>query len=339
MGDVVHDPAQRHRSHRRGGAFFVTAPGKRRRLSFIYGLARLPVLIGTDRPTGGARMKRVVLHVGLPKTGSSAIQAMLRANEDVLAQDHGTRLLLAPELKPLYRAITSLAQASPPALLPRLRLQLAVRALRRRIATDPATRIVLSHEMILGFNSGSMFRTRFEDGPAQAIAALRRVFRGHDLHWVIYERDPAHQKRSAYNQNVKIRHVVADFATWQRENCPPSVFDRLVADLREALGDRLTVLDFDTGRRDDGPFGAQILSLAGLSPAVIRDLEAAHAVNESLPPELLDLKRRFNTLGLSNKVGREVMKLLEEAHRLPPPQTGAGPADVHPGADNSRAED
>ena len=268
-------------------------------------------------------MKRVVLHVGLPKTGSSAIQAMLRANEDVLAQDHGARILLAPDLKPLYRAITSLAQASRPALVPRLRLQVAARSLRRRIAADPAKRIVLSHEMILGFNSGSMFRTRFEDGPAQAIGALRRVFRGHDLHWVIYERDSAHQQRSAYNQNVKIRHESSDFATWQRENCPPGVFERLVADLRDALGDRLTVLDFETQRRAEGPFGDPILTLVGLSPAAIRDLEAAPAVNESMPSELLDLKRRFNALGLSNKVGREVMKLLEEAHRLPPPP---GPA-------------
>jgi hypothetical protein len=264
---------------------------------------------------------------------------MLRANEDVLAHDHGTRILLAPDLKPLYRAITSLAQASRPALVPRLRLQLAVRSLCRRIAADAATRLIVSHEMILGLNSGSMFRTRFEDGPAQAIGALRRVFRGHDLHWVIYERDQAHLKRSAYNQNVKIRQVSSDFATWHRENCPPGVFDRLVADLRDALGDRLTVLDFDTQRRAEGPFGAPILTLAGLSPAAIRDLEAAPAVNESLPPELLDLKRRLNTLGLPKKVGREVMKLLEEAHRLPPPQTGAGPADVHPGTDSSRAED
>lgn len=131
----------------------------------------------------------------------------------------------------------------------------------KRIAADPATTITLPHGMILGFNSGGMFRTRFGDGPAQAIGALRRGFRGHGLHWVIYERDPAHQKHSAHSQSVKIRHLAAEFATWQRENCPPGVFDRLVANFRESFRDRLKVLGFHTQRRADRPFGGPLLPL------------------------------------------------------------------------------
>lgn len=272
------------------------------------------------------QMTRVVLHVGLPKTGSSAVQAMLRANEEKLAREHGTRILLARELKPLYRAIATLSKASRPGPFRWMRLHWAVRRLRRRVSAYQARSIILSHEMILGFNSGTLFKTRFDDGPAQAIRALRKVFKGDDMRWVVYERDPAHQKRSAYNQNVKIRQVSSEFAAWERENCPPGVFDQLVGDLKAELGDRLSVLDYDTEKRAGGLFGAQLLTLAGLSDAALRDLEVTPAVNVSIPPDLLDLKRRCNALGLSKHAGREVMKLLEEAYRLPPPETDEGAA-------------
>ena len=260
----------------------------------------------------------MVLHVGLPKTGSSTIQNMLRANEEQLARQHGIRILLAPELKPLHRAIAALTRSSRPAPLRRIRVHLAVRRLRRRIASENAERIIISHEMILGFNSGSMFKTRFHEGPAQAIDALRKVFRGYEIRWVFYQRDLATAKRSAYNQNVKLREVCAEFPDWEQENCPDGVFDQLLRDLEAHLDGQLTRLDFDDAKHLERPLGQGVLALAGLSEAATRDLAAVPVVNESLPPDLLDLKRRLNALGLPRKALRDIMILLEEAYQLQP---------------------
>jgi len=257
-------------------------------------------------------MKRVVLHLGLPKTGTTSIQRMLAANRERLGTEHGIRLLLPADLQPLHAAIKAIAQRGT-SLGKRRRLRRVIRDMRAECAAFPEPTILLSHEMILGFHSGTMFSTRFDEGPAVAVEALRDVFRGDDLHWALYLRDRESQKRSAYNQNVKVRYVATDFAEWRRVACPPGVFDQLISDLQAHLGARLTLVDYDAERRKGGFWGQPVLALAGVDAADLAAFRVPSPVNESLPPRLLDLKRRANALGLTKPQAREVLKLLEEA--------------------------
>lgn len=221
--------------------------------------------------------------------------------------------LVPNDVKSLYWAIREIGEAGP-GLLNRFHLDRAIRGLRNQIEMVEQDVIVLSHEMILGFHSGTMFNTRFENGPERAIRALRSVFRSHSIHWVLYVRDSERQKKSAYNQNVKVRNVTESYNDWERKNCPPGMFETLIGTLKSELANELTVIDFDAERACDRLWGYPVLELAGLDATSAGRLNVPPPTNESLPANLLDLKRRANAAGLTKRQGRLMMKLLEEAY-------------------------
>ena len=99
--------------------------------------------------------RRIVIHLGLPKTGSTTIQEMLRINREQL---HGLGVEVSPrdELTAALRS-TAVAFAKGGGLLKRARLQFALWRFRRQVLATREPVVLISDENMLGTKSESLF--------------------------------------------------------------------------------------------------------------------------------------------------------------------------------------
>ena len=261
---------------------------------------------------GSSMPKRVILHVGLPKTGTSAFQDALELNRDAVeAADISftTKAQVGKEFRDRVRDIVRHG-----ANRWRLsRLDKAAQGIRDWVDRQPHSVALITDENLLGWRIRDMYRMSFDLGPAQAMDALTRAFAGHDLHWVLYRREAQAHLRSSYRYFVKLRGVAEQFDEWSRHIGTPESLDRLVDDAAQAFGQAGHVFDMEAEKAAPHPWGAPILSQAGMSDDQIAALAPAPRTNTGLPDDLLDYVRDINAIGLSKT---ERLKAVDVVLRL-----------------------
>lgn len=247
--------------------------------------------------SGASGRKRVVLHVGLPKTGTTAFQDSLALNHALL-DANGLRVGQKTDVGESFRrAIRNIVRKGP-TWLRRMRLDRAAREIRDWVDAQPADTVLITDENLLGWRIRDMYRMCYADGPAHAVAALDKALAGHRISWVLTRREAQAHMRSAYRYFVKLRGVSSDYDAWAREIGTPEALERLVDETAAALGDACLVLDMSVERARSGPWGAAILSHAGLDSDVIAQMQPGPVTNMGLPDDLLPYVRRINAIGL-----------------------------------------
>jgi hypothetical protein len=235
---------------------------------------------------------KTIVHIGMPKTGSSALQSCMQASEAYLAQ----RGLLYPKNPPGERAIKHVllvAQIARFEKLPRSlknrayytkdavsdKLDEFLRDLRHQIETQRPDALILSDE--------GMFRQL----PPGRHRTLRRTYRalGDDLRFVAYLRKPSEHYLSNMQQGIKASATVR----LPRANTYRKVLESYEACFGEgAVSVRLFHRDHLENGDIVADFCKHYLGEFAIDPA---RLQPGRRTNETLSAESIDVLRRYRS--------------------------------------------
>ena len=241
-------------------------------------------------------MKKIFLHIGFNKTGSTSLQRNLSENSAAL-QHQGILYPYDPSAPYMQRwQHLPLAAAIPGRnvawLLPKNRAGLAqaYSALKERITASSCNTVVLSSE---SFGDLDMRR--------QKVEWLASQFAGFDVTVVAYIRRQDSYFLSTYQEGVKAgRSDLFDFGTHREAKM--LYFARRLAPWREVFGaERVIVRPFDPQHWPEGELFFDFLKLTG---AQCSGLFVAPPENEGMDWRALELLRRLNALNVPLPQGR-----------------------------------
>lgn len=254
--------------------------------------------------TGGGR--RVVLHAGMGKTGSSALQTAFVRHRDALAS-YGVRY---PEHRSDDVARSGGVTSGNGAPLRRWLVPRddAPRGIGARVRAQVVDGLRGTDAHTLLYSSEFLYLARPE-----RLARLRRELAGHDatLRVVVYVRDLVGHALSSYSQVVKRGRFTGTFADYIAPGTTGGYhlpLDRLLA-LPDVLGtENVTVLHYDTVRRDlVRHFCATVLDVE-LGPD--RGTGQGDPVNRSFTADEVELMRHLNQVLTSKAQARRVSDVL-----------------------------
>ncbi|QFS81478.1 hypothetical protein FIU97_01345 [Roseivivax sp. THAF40] len=261
-----------------------------------------------------ASKKQVFFHVGLPKTGTTTFQAMLRQNEDYLA-GHGLAVLgNKSETRAFSKAAGRFCRHGPMDIVARIAMKRAAAALEARVRDLPQERVLITDENLPGWRIKNLYSIRFADGAKYAVDTLEAAFKEHSVTWIMSTRDPADHLRSSYNYVVKQKGGTKDFEAWQKKIGSAEGLATLISDAAAHWGERGRLLAMEDAVREGGLWGADILRASGLSEDVIAGLAPVEAANARLPDALMPYVYRINEMKLDRDLRKEVLQLLLDVY-------------------------
>ncbi|WP_108501255.1 hypothetical protein [Paracoccus indicus] len=261
--------------------------------------------------------RRLVLHLGVQKTGTTSLQRFLKLNADTLSD---LLVIRTPEegtpMRPLGRAAIAASLGDSHDL--RKALKVAFEDVLDGLPDGPQT-VLISHENLAGAMPGNGGETRLYPALPQMLQQLDKVARarGFDAHFVFYTRRMQAWKSSVWAQAVRTDGYAGTRAEFmaQVEGLPG--WGDLERRLAKQLGaDRVTRLALEAETDPDRP-GLQLLALAGI-PA---DRAAALAPLQSRGMERLndgstEFLRRLNGLALNPHARGRIVDLVTRSQHL-----------------------
>jgi len=243
---------------------------------------------------------RVIVHAGFHKTGSSTIQAILRAARDRLPDwVFGLRYDIAG----ISRAARHVSINGDPLELGLFKAALADWLNEQR---RDARGIVISNERIMGAMPGDPNVTSYAVAPV-LLGAMRDVIhkqlgKSVDLQFYLATRDPAAWVDSLHWQQVRTSALTETQASFRARIAPQFDIDTVLAKTRAALGETpLCVRSLDNTRSlPEGPI-APLLDLMRLSPAERAQIKPAQPQNAR--PRGVDLADLADALAAINAQG------------------------------------
>lgn len=270
---------------------------------------------GTVQAGGGAAARRLILHLGLHKTGSTAIQRHLNRNAEALAH----RLVIrTPEegspTRPLGRA--ALAYSLAPGKATETALRDAVAGLLSSLP-DNDLPVLISHENIAGAMPGKGGETDLYPVLPQILRLIREAAPSFSIEFVYYTREMRAWRPSVWSQLVRTEGYQGDYAAFDAEIGELPGWGDLDRRLRQAAGPcqltRLRLEDETVPRRP----GRQLLRHAGLSDAEIDGLRQLEGdANERLSATSTEFMRLLNGLSIHPHARRRVSDLVGRAQHL-----------------------
>jgi hypothetical protein len=259
---------------------------------------------------------RIVLHAGVPKTGTTSLQYHLYDRAELLAA-HGVgcprRRILAGDVDPLFPALRDLRRGpieGPAAAA----IDAARRRLRDLASEQPC--IIVSLETLLG---EAFERERFFGAAKRSATALLQVLDGFEVHVVVTLRRQHELLLSNYVQHLRMggtQHLVAFVSPWLERDLGWHGYLRALAMLAPAGS---AVLHWDRLQTGLEPLRAAVLERAGIAALETGPIERR---NTSFASGAHGRVRALNTLvartGLVRSARFERLRraLVEAAGRL-----------------------
>jgi hypothetical protein len=258
--------------------------------------------------------RRVIVHIGAQKTGSTSLHRFLARNRDALAERLDIRVPSKGSLtRELGRTCTlySMRPAKHEADLISLIAQV-----RDELEGDDRV-CVISHENICGAMMGrSDVREVFP-----RLSDILRLFEQHLAPfvpgYVLYTREMQSWKRSVHNQAVKSDGYAGMLEAFLTETAGSREWDAVGTEMEGLVGaDRVRVFALEDETTPERP-GRQLLRFAGLTDAEIDALEPlAGRSNQSLNPGALEFMRQLNELALAQPARKQVAELIKNNQTL-----------------------
>lgn len=246
-----------------------------------------------SRPT-----RQLVIHIGAPKTGTTAVQRFFTAAAPALARrgvaypdvclrgygHHDLAFLVGggyPEwATPQPRDLESLAADLDHALL------------------SPAPLVVLSSEDFF-----------LQPEPAALRKLIERASAQREVQVLVYLRRQDHMAASWYNQAVKAQGFTGTFAECDRATAPLWDYARQLSLWASAFGDEaMRVRVYEQGALVGGDIVLDVLSALDLDPSGLE--RPAAPVNTNLSRDILEFQRQVNRLPLTREQKRRFHKEL-----------------------------
>ncbi len=263
--------------------------------------------------TDASGPRRVILHCGFRKTGTTTIQNFLRLNADALPS--GLAVSARDEITlPYRRAVLDDLRAA--GRSSRAKVDRAAAELCRHWAKATAETVLISDENLFGNDMITPDGRTIFDLAAEYLPILERHFAGvPDVQFVFYTRNRSAWLRSAYNQAVKRRGVTDTEDDWIAALPTSLDWETGLATIRAALSAPVHVFAMEDDLAGDAPLlGRALFKLAGIEDAALDAMARPPRANESLKPNVLDFMRHLNALDIPLDARRKVGRLVE-AHQ------------------------
>lgn len=262
----------------------------------------------------GAARPRLIIHLGVQKTGTTSVQQFLMLNRAALT----TRLVIrVPEagtpMRPLGRA--AVAFSLKPNADAEARLVEAMAVLRDDLPGDHRP-VLISHENLAGAMPGNGGETRFYPLLPRILPLLDRTFAPLKPIYVTYGRDMAAWKASVWSQAVRTDGYQRSYAEFLDEVRDLPGWDDLTARLDAVAPGRVHHLRLEDETDPLRP-GQQLLRLAGLDSdeiAALQPLKTPGMVR--LNAGATEFMRRLNNLPLNPVARAKVADLVSRAQPL-----------------------
>jgi len=241
---------------------------------------------------------RLILHIGVQKTASTAVQNFMGQNKAALAP---------------YLTVFTPWRGTPSQLLgrraidytfnptPETESALVAAIGDMRAVLDAQTGpCLISHENLVGAAPGSMGETRLYPYIDRILALLDTHLAPFRPHYVYYSREMAGWKRSVHNQIVKTDGYAGTWDDYRAQTDHITRWDDFDQRLRAAAGtDRVTRLRLEDEPDTNRP-GQLLLQAAGVPASVLSTLRPLDSRrNESLNAGSLEFMRRVNAEGFA----------------------------------------
>lgn len=262
----------------------------------------------------GQGARRLIVHLGVQKTGSTSVQRHLRRNAGALADSLVVR---TPEegspMRPLGRA--AIAYSLAPSDDRAQALKLAFRAV---LATLPLGDVpaLISHENLAGAMPGNGGETRLYPALPQIAALLAQEARDFAVDFVIYTRNQKTWRPSVWAQAVRTDGYGRGLAEFEAETADLPGWGDLTRRMITEVGDRVTRFKLEDEPDRMRP-GCQLLRHAGLDAARIDALQPLDGpANSRLNGGATEFLRRLNGLALNPHAHGRIVDLVARAEHL-----------------------
>ncbi|QIR85506.1 hypothetical protein [Paracoccus sp. AK26] len=262
----------------------------------------------------GQGARRLIVHLGVQKTGSTSIQRHLRRNADTLAHHI---LVRTPEegspMRPLGRAAIAFSLAPSDDRAQALRL-----AFRDVLDSLPANAVpvLISHENLAGAMPGNGGETRLYPALPQIAALLMAEAREFTTDFVIYTRSRKSWRPSVWAQAVRTDGYTRSLLEFEVETADLPGWGDLVRRMTAETGDRVTRFRLEDETDPLRP-GRQLLRHAGLDDALIDALQPLDGpTNNRLNDGATEFLRRLNGLSLNPHAHGRIVDLVARAEHL-----------------------
>lgn len=262
----------------------------------------------------GQGARRLIVHLGVQKTGSTSIQRHLRRNADALA---GHLVVRTPEegspMRPLGRA--AVAFSLDPSDDRAQALRLAFREVLDRLPAN-AIPALISHENLAGAMPGNGGETRLFPLMPRIAALLLAEAQDFAVDFVVYTRKQKSWRPSVWAQAVRTDGYVGSLADFEAATAGLPGWGDLMRRLNAELGSRVTRFKLEDETDPLRP-GRQLLRHAGLDDARIDALDPLDGpTNSRLNDGATEFLRRLNGLALNPHAHVRVADLVARAEHL-----------------------
>lgn len=256
--------------------------------------------------------RRLIVHLGVQKTGSTAIQRHLRRNETMLS---GRLVVRTPEegspMRPLGRA--AIAFSLSPSGDGARTVRGAFRAVLDTLPPNGLP-VLISHENLAGAMPGNGGETRLYPALPQIAALLQQEATDFAVDFVIYTRNQGDWRSSVWAQAVRTDGYRRSLAEFETETAGLADWNDLVGRMASGPGvTRFRLEDEDDPRRP----GRQLLRHAELEDAQIDTLQPLDGpTNRRLNGGATEFLRRLNGLSLNPHAHGRIVDLVARAEHL-----------------------
>ena len=262
--------------------------------------------------------RRIVIHAGFHKTGTSSVQQVLRTNRPLLKP--WMRSLLKGAMTDLTHAARGYSTWRDPLTL--VKFSRRFEALISEHANMPRRTLCLSAEELAGHLPGRDTVADYSAAPALALEMARIASQVHpraELVFFYSTRAPDPWLRSAYWEHVKSSSLTLDWDDFSAAYAGAADLDRMVDDIASALPHevRRNRLE-DSATLDAGP-ATPVLDLCGVPRDVLGTLALPAPANEQQDKavllDLLAANRNYPDRDARHNAKRAILKAAQEDNR------------------------
>lgn len=257
-------------------------------------------------------MRRIIIHAGFHKTGTTSLQQTLRANRAALRPD--IRLVLRPGMASLCECARAYSRSREDYDLGLVKYEAAM--LMERLAEEQATTIVISSEDLSGHMPGRHGLHGYGAAPhlMRALSvAVKAVAPDNELSFFFTTRQADPWLRRCYAQHLRSSRMVLDESDYIKPLKSSAEHDKFITLVRKEVPEH-TVMDAAIEDYIDRPLGMADAVLDQLHISMDRraGLQSSAAPKAAFSPDLLTELLALNRSDLDDTALRKAKRALTE---------------------------